>query len=66
MKISPKSFGYFYFIIGTIFVIIAIQLNNEIGWSLLTYLAIAIAAMDYMISIQHFIKSREWKEKNNH
>lgn len=60
---SPKALGYFYFILGSLFVYIAIQFNNETGWSLFTFVAIAIAAIDYMISIQHFLKARELKEK---
>lgn len=59
MKGSPKAFGLFYFILATVFVFIAIQLNKETGWSIYTFIAIAFAAMDYMISFKHFLHARQ-------
>ncbi|MBB5172620.1 DUF4305 domain-containing protein [Texcoconibacillus texcoconensis] len=62
MNQSPKSWGFLYFFIGSLFLFLAIQQNSRTdGWDILTIVLMAVATMDYFISIRFFRSGRKKK-----
>lgn len=65
MKISPFTMAVLYFFIGGLLIFFAIQNVSIYGWNLWSYLIIAFATTDFMISIRFFRLHRRIKKEQN-
>lgn len=55
MKVSPKTLGIVYFLLGILFTYVAIQSAEETIWNFLTILLAFFATLDFVVSIRMFI-----------
>ncbi|MFD1363434.1 YdiK family protein [Lentibacillus salinarum] len=66
MKISPKTMGIVYFLLGILFTYVAIQSAEETIWNFLTILLAFFATLDFGVSIRMFnihFKIKKQKKK---
>ncbi|QKY71230.1 YdiK family protein [Lentibacillus sp. CBA3610] len=66
MKLSPRTFGIVYFLLGILFTYVAILSADETIWNFLTLLLAFFATLDFGVSIRMFIihfKIKKQKKK---
>ncbi|MBU8908558.1 YdiK family protein [Desertibacillus haloalkaliphilus] len=54
MRTSPTFMGVIYFLIGIMFMYLAIQNVSTAGWNFWTFLFIGVATIDIVIGIRFF------------
>lgn len=66
MRISAKTMAIVYFIMGFLFVYMAVQSSGKVGWSFITILWAIIATLDFGVALKltrtHFRYKKKKKE----
>ncbi|PLS17215.1 DUF4305 domain-containing protein [Bacillus sp. M6-12] len=59
MKRSPLTSGIMYLVLGTLFVLLAIQNVNRSGWGFFSYFLVLLATMDFGSGIRMILLHRK-------
>ncbi|HLS09840.1 YdiK family protein [Lentibacillus sp.] len=64
MRISPKTMGIVYFLLGILFTYVAILSADETIWNFVTVLLAFFATLDFGVGIRMFIIHSKIKKNN--
>ncbi|KMK74380.1 YdiK family protein [Alkalihalobacillus pseudalcaliphilus] len=65
MRFSPTGISVVYFVLGTIFILLAIRSVNVVGWNLWTFFLIGFATFDYFLAFKYYQVRKIMKQMQN-